>query len=105
LGNVVAKSKQTLEQWNLLGEAAYGRGNSEAFFGATYESIQDMQKITLTSGLGEQPANDPTSVLLTAGWRYFANKGLSANFVFGARVGQDQFKDQYGFSMTLRMDL
>jgi len=104
-GNTVPSSKQTLEQWNLLGEAAYGRGNSEAFFGATYESIQDMQKITLTSGLGEQPANDPTSVLLTAGWRYFANKGLSANFVFGARVGQDQFKDQYGFSMTLRMDL
>ena len=105
LGNVVAKSKQTLEQWNLLGEAAYGRGNSEAFFGATYESTQDMQKITLTSGLGEQPANDPSSVLLTAGWRYFANKGLSANFVFSARVAQDDFKEQYGFSMVLRVDL
>ena len=96
-------SKQTLKQWNLLGEAAYGRGNSEAFFGATYESTQDMQKIAFTSG--EQPANDPNSVLLTAGWRYFASKGLSANFVFSARVGQDQFKDQGGFSMTLRMDL
>jgi hypothetical protein len=105
LGNSVPSSKQTLEQWNLLGEAAYGRGNSEAFFGATYESTLDMEKITLTSGLGEQPANDPSSVLLTAGWRYFANKGLSANFVFSARVAQDDFKEQYGFSMVLRVDL
>jgi hypothetical protein len=105
LGNAVAKNKQTLEQWNLLGEVAYGRGNSEAFFGATYESTQDMEKVVLTSGVGEQPANDPTSVLLTAGWRYFATKGLSANFAFGARVSQDQFKEQYGFSMMLRMDL
>jgi len=42
---------------------------------------------------------------LTAGWRYFANKGLSANFVFSARVAQDDFKEQYGFSMVLRVDL
>lgn len=103
LGNMLPSSKQTLEQWNLLGEAAYGRGNSEAFFGAAYESSQEMQKIMFTSG--EQPANDPNSVVLTAGWRYFANKAVSANFMFNARVGQDQFKDQYGFSMTLRMDL
>jgi hypothetical protein len=101
---VVPKSKQTLEQWNLLGEAAYGRGNSEAFFGATYESTQDMQKVVLTSGMGEQPANDPSSVLLTAGWRYFG-RGLSANFAFSARVSQDDYREQYGFSMMLRVDL
>jgi hypothetical protein len=104
-GNSVPESKQTLEQWTLLGEAAYGRGNSEAFLGAMYESTQDMQKIVLTSGLGDQPANDPSSVLLTAGWRYFATKGLSANFLFSGRVSQDQFREQYGFSMVLRMDL
>jgi Autotransporter beta-domain len=102
---VVPESKQTLKQWSLLGEAAYGRGNSEAFFGATYESVQDMQKVVLTAGLGEQPANDPTSVLLTAGWRYFATKGLSANFLFSGRVSQNDFREQYGFSMVLRMDL
>lgn len=101
-GTAVAKSKQTLEQWNLLGEAAYGRGNSETFFGALYESTQDMQKITFASG--EQPANDPSSVLLTAGWRHFG-RGLTANFMFSARVSQDQFKEQYGFSMVLRVDL
>jgi hypothetical protein len=101
--NAVPESKQTLEQWNLLGEAAYGRGNSEAFFGALYESTHDIQKVTFSSG--EQPANDPTSVLLTAGWRYFATRGLSANFVFSARVSQNDFKEQYGFSMLLRMDL
>jgi hypothetical protein len=102
-GTMVAKSKQTLEQWNLLGEAAYGRGNSEAFFGATYEYTQDLQKIAFASRA--QPANDSDSVLLTAGWRYFATKGLSANFVFSTRVAQDDFKEQYGFSMVLRMDL
>jgi hypothetical protein len=103
VGNAVAESKQTLELWNLLGEAAYGRGNSEAFFGAMYENTSNMEKVQFSSG--EQPANDPTSVLLTAGWRYFGNKGLSANFVFSARVAQEQFKEQYGFSMMLRVDL
>jgi hypothetical protein len=104
-GNAVPESKQTLKQWTVLGEAAYGRGNSEAFFGAMYEGTQDMQKLVLTSGVGEQPANDASSVLLTAGWRYFATKGLSANFLLSARVGQDDFREQYGFSMVLRVDL
>jgi hypothetical protein len=100
-GNAVAESKQTAEQWNLLGEAAYGRGNSEAFFGAMYENTRDPQKIAFTTG--EQPANDPDSVLLTAGWRHFG-KGLTANFMFSSRVAQEQVKE-YGFSMMLRIDL
>ena len=100
-GNAVAASNQTSKQWNLLGEAAYGRGNSETFFGARYEDIRNYQKIEFASG--EQPANDPTSVLLTAGWRYFG-KGLSANFVFSGRVGQEQVKE-HGFSIMLRADL
>lgn len=104
-GNAVPESKQTLKQWTALAEAAYGRGNSEAFFGAMYEGTQDMEKLVLTSGVGEQPANDASSVLLTAGWRYFATKGLSANFLFSARVGQDDFREQYGFSMVLRVEL
>jgi hypothetical protein len=100
-GSAVAGSKQTSKQWNLLGEAAYGRGNSETFFGARYEDIQNYQKIEFATG--EQPANDPTSVLLTAGWRHFA-RGLTANFVFSARVAQEQVRG-YGFSMVLRVDL
>jgi len=99
----VAASKQTSKQWNLLGEAAYGRGNSETFFGARYEDIRNYQKIELTSGLGEQPANDPSSVLLTAGWRYFG-KGLTASFVFSGRVAQEQVKE-HGFAMVLRADI
>jgi autotransporter-like protein len=105
LGNAVPESKQTLKQWNLLGEVAYGRGSSETFFGATYESTLDMQDVVLTGGVGPQPANDSDSVLLTAGWRYFATKGVSANFMFSARVSQNDFKDQYGFSMVLRVGL
>jgi len=96
-------TKQTSKQWNLLEELAYGRGNSETFFGARYEDIRNYQKLELTSGLGEQPANDPTSVLLTAGWRYFG-KGLTASFVFSGRVAQEQVKE-HGLAMMLRADL
>jgi hypothetical protein len=101
-GVAVDASKQTSKQWNLLEELAYGSGNSETFFGARYEDIRGYQKIEL-AGTGEQPANDPTSVLLTAGWRYFG-KGLTASFVFSGRVGQEQVKE-HGFAMVLRMDL
>ena len=97
----VAASKQTSRQWNLLEEIAYGRGNSETYFGARYEDIRNYQKIEFATG--EQPANDPTSVLLTAGWRYFG-RGLTASFVFSGRVGQEQLKE-HGFSMVLRMDI
>jgi hypothetical protein len=100
-GIAVAASKQTSAQLNLLGEAAYGRGNSETFFGARYEDIRNYQKIEFATG--EQPANDPTSVLLTAGWRYFG-RGLTASFVFSGRVAQEQVRG-HGFSMVLRADL
>jgi hypothetical protein len=102
-GSTVDGSKQTSRQWNLLEEVAYGRGNSETFFGARYEAIRNYQKVELTAGLGEQPANDPTSVLLTAGWRYFG-RGLTAGFVFSGRVAQEQVKE-HGFSMVLRADI
>src|SRR5262249_31359602 len=97
----VASTKQTSKQWNLLEEVAYGRGNSETFCGARYEDITNYQKSEFVTG--EQPANDNTSVLLTAGWRYFG-KGLTANFVFSARVAQEQVKE-HGFSMVIRADL
>jgi autotransporter-like protein len=100
-GSAVDSAKQTSKQWNLLGEAAYGRGNSEGFFGATYEHNRNPEKIEFASG--EQPANDPSSVVLTAGLRYFG-RGMSANFVFNRRVGQEQF-NEYGFAMLLRFDL
>ena len=100
-GNAVDELKQTSNQWNLLEEVAYGRGNSETYFGARYEDIRKYQKIEFATG--EQPANDTTSVLLTAGWRYFG-KGLTASFVFSGRVAQEQVKE-HGFSMVLRMDI
>ncbi|HET7765884.1 MAG TPA: autotransporter outer membrane beta-barrel domain-containing protein [Burkholderiales bacterium] len=100
-GIPVAESKLTSKQWNLLEEIAYGRGNSETYFGARFEDVRGYQQIQFTTG--EQPANDPTSVLLTAGWRYFG-KGLTASFVFSGRVAQEQVKE-HGFSMVLRMDI
>jgi hypothetical protein len=94
----VDASKQTSKQWNLLEELAYGSGNSETFFGARYEDIRNYQKLPLSGA-----ANDPTSFLLSAGWRYFA-KGLTASFAFTGRVGQEQVKE-HGFAMVLRADL
>jgi len=100
-GTAVAESKATVHQWNFSLEGAYGRGNSEVFLGALYEDVRDPAKIEFTSG--EQPANDPTSVLVTAGWRYYG-KGLSANVVFSSRQAQQQFND-YGVSFMIRVDL
>jgi len=99
-GSAVDSAKQTSKQWNLLGEAAYGSGSTEGFFGAAYEHNRT-EKLVFTSG--EQPANDPSSVMLTAGVRYFG-RGMSANFVFNRRVGLEQVSE-YGFAMMLRFDL
>ena len=99
--NAVDSAKQTSKQWNLLGETAYGRGNSEGFFGAAYEHNRNRDKVEFSSG--EQPANDPSSVVLTAGLRYFG-RGMSASFVFNRRVGQEQFSE-HGVAMLLRFDL
>jgi len=101
LGSTVSASKQTAKQYSLLGEAAYGRGASETYFGFLYEDTRDPLKVQFATG--EQPANDPDSVLLSAGWRYFG-KGLTANFAFNKRVAQTQV-NEYGFSMMLRVDL
>lgn len=101
-GNAVpAAETDTVEQYNLLLEAAYGRGGSEAFLGALYENTRDPQQVQFATG--PQPANDPDSVLLTAGWRHFG-RGLTASFVFNARLDQEDVKE-YGFSMLLRFDL
>jgi hypothetical protein len=100
-GSAVAAAKQTSRQWNLLGEAAYGRGNAETFVGLTYENSRDDQRIQFATGA--QPANDPDSVVLAAGWRHFG-KGLTANFLFNSRLAKDQVTE-YGFAMTLRVDL
>lgn len=101
LGSAVASSKQTIKQASLLGEAAYGRGAAETYFGLLYEDTRDAQQVQFTTG--PQPANDPDSVLLSAGWRYFG-KGLTANFAFMKRVAQQQV-NEYGFTMMLRVDL
>ncbi|MGH8686181.1 MAG: autotransporter outer membrane beta-barrel domain-containing protein [Burkholderiales bacterium] len=100
-GTSVAASNNTVHQWSFSTEASYGRGNSEYFLGALYEDIRNPVKIEFASG--EQPANDPTSVLVTAGWRYYG-KGVSANFTFSSRQAQEQFTE-YGVLMMFRIDL
>ena len=100
-GNAVAESRQSVNQWNLLGEAAYGRGASEAYAGVVYEYVPDPPAVQFSTG--EQPPVDKDSYVLGAGWRYFA-RSLTANFAFTGRVGQTDYKE-YGFYMMLRVDL
>jgi hypothetical protein len=99
--SVPALTTDTITQWNLLGEIAYGGGKSEGFVGALYENTRDPQKTQLPGS--PQPADDPDSVLVTAGWRYFG-KGLTASFVFNTRLAQEDIRE-YGFSMLMRFDL
>jgi hypothetical protein len=100
-GTSVAESSRTVRQGNLLGELAYGGGDSEAFFGLVYERIRNPQGIAFASG--EQPANDPDSVLVSAGWRHFGRR-VTANFTISSRVAQDQVRE-YGVAMMLRVNL
>jgi hypothetical protein len=100
-GNAVESAKQTSKQWSLLEEAAYGRGASEGFFSARYEHNKDSNPLQFSSG--EQPANDPSSVMLSLGMRYFG-QGMSASVAFNRRVGEQQVQE-YGFAMLLRFDL
>jgi hypothetical protein len=101
LTGAVPDSNKSMKQWNLAGEAAYSHRESESFVGLTYEKMKDPEAVQLSPG--EQPSNDPSSFLLSAGWRHFG-KDLTANFVFSSRLGQDNVTDN-GFSTTIRIDL
>lgn len=97
----VPGTNKSVKQWNIAGEAAYSHRDSETFAGVIYEKLKDPEAVQLTAG--EQPSNDPSSFLLSAGWRYFG-KDLTANFVFNSRLGQDDVTDN-GFSTTIRINL
>jgi len=99
--SVVAASDLDVKQWNVLGEAAYGHGDSESYLGLIYEKDTDLDEIKFTTG--EQPANDDDSIVVTAGWRYYG-KNITASFEFSSRQGLDEFSDN-GISTTLRIDL
>ena len=100
-GTSVASTNQSVEQYNLLGEAAYGRGAGEVYLGAVYEYVRNPPTVQFPSG--EQPPVDKDSYVLAAGWRYFG-RGMTTNFAFTGRAGQQDVKE-YGFYMMLRVDL
>ncbi len=101
VGGLVPGSSQSVKQWNLAGEAAYSHRNSETFAGLIYEKLKDPEALQLSAG--EQPSNDPSSFLLSAGWRHFG-KELTADFMFSTRLGQDKIAE-HGFLTTIRIDL
>lgn len=101
LTGTVPGSNKSIKQWNLAGEAAYSHRDSESYVGVVYEKVKDPEAVQLSPG--EQPSNDPSSFLLSAGWRHFG-KDLTANFAFSSRLGQDNVTDN-SFSTTIRIDL
>ncbi len=101
IGGVVPGSSKSVKQWNIAGEAAYSYRNSESFASLVYEKLKDPEALQISAG--EQPSNDPSSFLLSAGWRHFG-KELTADFMFNTRLGQDNVTER-GFSTTIRIDL
>ena len=59
--------------------------------------------IEVSDEVGEQPVNDPDSVLASTGWRYFG-KTVTANFAFSTRLDQEDVTE-YGVSATIYVGL
>ncbi len=89
------------KRWNLGGEAAYSYGASESYIGLIYEKDTDFNDIEFL--IGEQPANDDDSFLLTVGWRYFGGE-LVASVDFSSRQGAED-ETENSISTSLRLDL
>lgn len=100
-GTVVDSEDLDKKQWSLGGEAAYGFGASEAYFGLIYEKDTDVNEVEFL--IGEQPANDDDSALVNIGWRYFGSE-LVASIEFSSRQGADD-ETENSISSTLRLDL
>jgi len=100
----VDPSKADLQAMEPAEEIAYGRGNSETFFGARYEDITNYQNPRASRGLGRAAGQRSHSVVLTAGWRYFG-KGLTASFRVQRARGPGAGEGTRFLDGALRMDL
>ena len=100
-GTVVAGSRESITQWNAGAEVAYSPGGGEVFLNAIYEKTRNAPEVTFL--VGEQPVNDPDSVLASTGWRYFG-KTVTANFAFSTRLDQEDVTE-YGVSATIYVGL
>jgi len=97
-GVLVGKRETTLGEFQLGGDVAYSFGEFEPYIGAVYERDFIFDEILLTSG--PQAANDRDDILVSGGFRYFGNQGLTANFEYSKRLLREQFEED-----SVRMNL
>ena len=90
-----------IERWSLGGEAAYGDGDAETYFGLIFEKDNDIDQVEFATG--EQPEYDDETMLLSLGWRYFG-RNLTANIELSSRLLADDVSENT-FSSTLRLEL
>jgi hypothetical protein len=89
-----------LKQTQLGGDIAFG-GVSLVFLSGVL--VKESDSVELSLGAGEQPANDDDSLLITAGWRYYGEDGVSAVLEWNTREGKEDYAEK-SVSFTLRFD-
>ena len=100
-GTSIAKRKTKIGQLSVSGEAAYALEEFEPFIGATFN--QDVTKTKTIFATGTQPSDDENDLLLSLGFRYFGDDGLSVTGQYDTRVGRDDY-DEDTLSFNLRWD-
>lgn len=100
-GVVIAQSTNTLEQWNVGGDVAYGLGDFKPFARVTYEKDFSATEIAVAGG-GPPPSNDTDNFLVGIGVRYFGKNGLTGNLEWNRRLGREDFNED-SLTATLRV--
>jgi len=100
-GSTYAERDSDISQFNIGGEAAYAFDEFEPFVGATYN--YDMTKTEVVFATGKQPSSDDSDFLLSFGFRYFAESGLTMSAQYDTRQGREDY-DEDSYSITARWD-
>ena len=100
-GTVVAESRTKVGTFSIAADVAYSFQKFEPFLNLSYQYDYSLREISVITGA--QPTNDRDDILMTAGVRYFDNKGISGNLEYTKRFNRDNF-DEDRISFTLRAD-
>jgi hypothetical protein len=102
-GTDVDSNSVDLKQTFIGGDVAYSFGASETFLSAVMQK-DSTDEIVLEPFPGlEQPPDDDDSLLLSAGWRYYSQDGVSAILEWITRNGKEQYSED-SVALTFRVD-
>jgi outer membrane autotransporter protein len=95
-GAVVAGRKNKLSQFQLGGEAAYEMGEWEPYIGGTYryDMTATNTELTNTGVAGDQPSNDDSDFMLSAGVRFYSKEGLTMSLGYDKLYGRDDYDEE-----------